>query len=315
MTRVPLKLSFRKFYPGFDPTLYFIPLVEKALQASVEVVAPTQVSDLEFVSVYHQSRTLTGRGAAYVGREIFRNGSVGINESRPSHLARHAIWYSGENLRPPHEAWDATWSFDVTSERTCNVYFPLWWLLFPELLGIDIPSPENRIGREITLDECMSQRDPIGLDRERFLCAFIGNPEPTRMRALDALREVGDVDVYGSSSGKSVSTKWEVARHYRFMLCFENDVWPGYVTEKAFDAWACGCIPVWSGIDREGFLNKEAIINAAELASLDDLLDEVATLERDRSRRAHVNGSPILSKVPNLDAILQSVRNVAGLSS
>ena len=34
---------------------------------------------------------------------------------------------------------------------------------------------------------------------------------------------------------------------YRFALCFENTAFPGYVTEKIFDCFAAGCIPIYLG--------------------------------------------------------------------
>jgi hypothetical protein len=34
---------------------------------------------------------------------------------------------------------------------------------------------------------------------------------------------------------------------YRFALCFENTAFPGYVTEKIFDCFVAGCIPIYLG--------------------------------------------------------------------
>jgi hypothetical protein len=235
-----------------------------------------------------------------------------MNESSPSHLAGRSIWYTAENTRPPLGDWNATWSFDVDSQTLKNVYFPLWWLLFPELLpgGKVQSSPEDRIGREVTLEECLAERVADTADRPGFLCAFVGNPEPTRMRALTALTEIGEVDIYGSWSGRPVATKGEVARNYRFMLCFENDIWPGYVTEKAIDAWACGCVPVWCGLDPEGYLNPNALVNHAELRGLELLTETIARLESDRDSLTRVASSPILARQPSLAGVIDSLREV-----
>jgi hypothetical protein len=35
--------------------------------------------------------------------------------------------------------------------------------------------------------------------------------------------------------------------NYRFALCFENTAFPGYVTEKIFDCFVAGCIPIYLG--------------------------------------------------------------------
>jgi hypothetical protein len=50
-----------------------------------------------------------------------------------------------------------------------------------------------------------------------------------------------------------VPRKHEVLKQYRFSLCYENAVFPGYITEKPFDCWLAGCVPVYLGapdIDR-----------------------------------------------------------------
>jgi hypothetical protein len=41
--------------------------------------------------------------------------------------------------------------------------------------------------------------------------------------------------------------KRAVLSRYRFAICFENTVFPGYLTEKLFDCLLAGCIPVYWG--------------------------------------------------------------------
>lgn len=45
----------------------------------------------------------------------------------------------------------------------------------------------------------------------------------------------------------SVEDKLGTLRHFRFALCFENCVFPGYVTEKVFDCFLSGCVPIYLG--------------------------------------------------------------------
>lgn len=159
-----------------------------------------------------------------------------------------SIWFTGENIRPPllEQGWDLTLSFDPNSEVSGNLYLPLWWFMLPELLAPikGTYSAENRLGRELSVAELLAPRSATPADRPGFACAIFRNAEPKRLEAIRALRTLGQVDVYGSGNGREVATKAEVLREYRFCICFENDVYPGYVTEKVFDAWAGGCIPV-----------------------------------------------------------------------
>ncbi len=70
----------------------------------------------------------------------------------------------------------------------------------------------------------------------------------------------------------TVPGKHDVLRQYKFALCYENAVFPGYVTEKIFDALFAGCIPVYLGapdvtdmLPPEIFIDKRRFKTYAEL--------------------------------------------------
>ena len=46
---------------------------------------------------------------------------------------------------------------------------------------------------------------------------------------------------------RSVNDKISTMSEYKFALCFENCVFPGYITEKIFDCFAAGTIPIYLG--------------------------------------------------------------------
>ena len=60
----------------------------------------------------------------------------------------------------------------------------------------------------------------------------------------------------------------------KFNFCFENCLYPGYISEKIFDAIISGCIPVYWG-DGAGALgqSKGAYIDAGEFPSIKKLID------------------------------------------
>jgi hypothetical protein len=72
----------------------------------------------------------------------------------------------------------------------------------------------------------------------------------------------------------TIKNKWEVLPRYRFNLCYESirDE-PGLVTEKIFDSFRCGCVPVYLGasnisdyVDDQAFIDRRRFKNNAELA-------------------------------------------------
>jgi hypothetical protein len=59
---------------------------------------------------------------------------------------------------------------------------------------------------------------------------------------------------------------------YRFALCFENTAFPGYVTEKIFDCFAAGCIPIYLGApDIRDLVPAGAFIDARDFSDLTGL--------------------------------------------
>jgi hypothetical protein len=62
---------------------------------------------------------------------------------------------------------------------------------------------------------------------------------------------------------------WEVKRQflspYKFTIAFENDIFPGYQTEKLYDAMLAGSIPIYCGDPFVGdIFNPKSFINADE---------------------------------------------------
>lgn len=70
----------------------------------------------------------------------------------------------------------------------------------------------------------------------------------------------GELPVFG---------KVRTLSEYRFALCFENTAFPGYVTEKIFDCFAAGCIPVYLGApDITNLVPAAAFIDARDFHDL-----------------------------------------------
>jgi hypothetical protein len=73
---------------------------------------------------------------------------------------------------------------------------------------------------------------------------------------------------------------------YRFALCFENAVFPGYITEKIWDCFAAGTIPVYLGApDVDRHIPRAAYVDAHEYpayGALERHLRSMTTTEANR---------------------------------
>lgn len=77
--------------------------------------------------------------------------------------------------------------------------------------------------------------------------------------------------IRGSLSGKQ---KLATLKNYRFGICFENThTTPGYITEKIFDYFAAGCVPVYWGPDNVAeFIPEGCFIDYRQFESNDHML-------------------------------------------
>lgn len=301
-----LRVAFRRFYPGFDPNSFWIPLLTYAIGKSVHVVRPKS-AELVVTSVFESF------GEMWKRRLLTRSAKprVPAMTADASRGARH-IWITGENIRPPLCGYDLTVSFDTDPFGGTNVYFPLMLEFLSWTQYWNSPTwladTSRGVPRLDALSLCQPRTSSVS-ERKGFVCAFIGNPEPVRLRAIESLRRHGDVEVFGSAVGRPVPSKAEIAKDYRFMLAFENDIYPGYVTEKALEAYACGCIPLWRGDDAAKLLTPAAIVNASNFQTLDEFADHVANLDEDLEQLDHMASSPLLSEAPSLDALASALKD------
>ena len=191
-----------------------------------------------------------------------------------------------------------------------NAYLPLWWITSSDIL---IPTISPYLGKPITIDEMLTPRKPSYDSRKKFCVSFIGKAYPFRMHALTALSKIGKVDVFGAISRNTPKTrafeKFKISQNYRFVFCFENDLFPGYVTEKAPEAWATGAIPLYWGADSKKYFNNKSLINLDDFATMEDFTVEVQKVNQSKSLWTQIASQPLLNKRPNLDEVKTVLRN------
>jgi len=91
-----------------------------------------------------------------------------------------------------------------------------------------------------------------------------------------------DAHKYPSYQGP-ISDKIAVIKEYRFTLCYENcrDI-PGYITEKIFDCFAAGTIPIyWGANNIEDYIPKQCFIDRRDFANLEQLYAFIKGMKKD----------------------------------
>lgn len=171
--------------------------------------------------------------------------------------------YQSKNLKLFSKIY--TWDDDLVDNKK---YFKFYYPVLQPMLA-DLPSFE-----------------------EKKLCTLIASnkksPHPKelyshRRAVIDFFEktEGNDFTFYGNfwnpaefkNCGGKIKNKLEVLKNYRFCICYENmcDV-KGYVTEKIFDCFAAGVVPIyWGATNITEFVPSNCFIDRTKFSSLDEL--------------------------------------------
>lgn len=245
-----MNLSFRNFPFDFNPTDNFFrslvldPRIENANLPDIDFYGCYPEHNLGYKAFLYAKSRMSSSGMANWLK--FQNGT-------PFCLDKDKLnfWSTFENRRPPVDQALYTFSFDIDSYNGSNFYLPLIYLYMD--LKLQIPySPRHPVTQEYALSP---RSIPWNLEfkRKKVACTFINNPHPTRIRAIREFAKNHDIDIFGRLSNNYVSNKIKTGENYWLNFCFENDLYPGYVTEKALEAWLSYSIPVYWGDDAKEY--------------------------------------------------------------
>jgi len=304
------EVSFYNFPHDFDPkNNYFRDLIERASELT-DINFPIdvygcypEISLIKKALLFFKSRFLDSAMTEWL------NHQQGI--IKPSDTNAYNIWCTFENRRPPLGDFDLTFSYDLDSFNETNYYLPLLYQYMH--IRDEKKKPWKHL---IKPKECTKKRnldENFFKNKNGFVSSFINNPHPTRLRAISALSKIGQVDVFGRSVGNYVEDKIGAAEKYWFNLCFENDLYPGWVTEKVLEAWLAGSIPLYWGLDSAGLLNPKAIVNLNEFKSLNAFIEYVEYLFSNPVIMKEMINQPLLladfDEVGPLDFLVNGLRN------
>ncbi len=116
---------------------------------------------------------------------------------------------------------------------------------------------------------------------------------PERINAIKWFEQnhIEDFDLYGigwekekfSSYRGPVKSKNETLKKYKFSICYENikDV-PGYITEKIFDCFFAGCVPVyWGASNIADHIPANCFIDRRSYSSYAELYNHLVSMPED----------------------------------
>jgi len=268
----PLKIAYCDWWyeeycgGNFDVNNNFITDILKKYGDVVEIVVvdPTQNPDVLFYSIF------------------------GNEHTKYTNVRR--IFFSGEPFGIRAEA-DFNFTFDRNSDK--NTRFPLWLGYMNDYL----------------LEECHRRKSGIiNVPKRNRFCSFIANGEVKtthRRTIIEKLSMYKKVDCggnylnnigYNVPRGINCSGKIEHNNNYKFAIAFENEDYPGYVTEKICDIYKSNSIPIyWGTKEVAKDFNPSTFINARDFNNFDELVEYIIKVDNDDDLYASYFKEPMFS--------------------
>lgn len=231
-----LKIAFVDFWPQYEIEDIFTPILSKKYNVIIDNNNP----DIIIHSIFNRMQGIT---------------------KYPRNIKR--ILWLAENWRPTQFDTDYSVSFDLPTEK--NFRLPLWQAYI--LLR---PDYKEKLFNKIKHDNF-----------DRFCSFTVSNPSNfVRNSMFSSLTQYKRVHSYGRYMTNSMELQqasqgkyWRDAKDvffdkykHKFSICYENNAYPYYVTEKIMDSFLSGSLPVYWGASKvvEDF-NEKAFINVNKL--------------------------------------------------
>jgi len=339
-----IRIDFQYFGSGFNPEdNFFI----KLLQPYFDITVTKDRPDFVFFSVFHEIKTDNKIESAikkiYVkSNSLLKKTFPGLHSSLKKSdfstvIKKEAgfvqsrfsmpvlkgdfvkIFYTGENLAPDMGLCDWAFSFCYDEEFKHPHHMRL-----PNYLTAG------------NLTELIKQTDPREILKSKIkFCNFVySNEVGFRNKFFEKLNHYKRVDApgrcmnnmppighYDSPLSSRFGPDWNEAKihflkDYKFTIAFENESYPGYVTEKIVHPMLANSIPIYFGnkfVGRD--FNKKSFLFITDPDNLDELIEKVIELDRDDEKYISMMKEPWLinnqkNKYMDNDRLLQRFKTI-----
>lgn len=249
--REKIKIDFSDFWGGFDKTNnYFYNLLNEEFDVVI-----TDNPDYLFFSIFGNKHL------NYKCKKIF---------------------YTGENIAPPLNYCDYSFSFDYLNDER-NYRLP-HYLLYDGYYELQKPK---------TIDESLVKRK---------FCNFVVSNNACQERnsfytELSKYKKVDSGGRFANNIGGPVDNKVNFQSDYKFSIAFENNAYrpqhPGYTTEKIMEPMTVNSIPIYWGNPEIGKeFNTKSFINVYDYDSIDDVIDYIIELDKDDNKYLELLNQP-----------------------
>lgn len=158
-------------------------------------------------------------------------------------------------------------------------------------------------------DEDIFNNNYDNLNRDKLCVACFHNKESFRTKYFDDLNNIIQIENISGKIENSISAKLNEISKYKFNFCFENKQKPGYLTEKIYESFIGGCIPVYAGDELVSeIFNPKAFINCNGKTS-EQIANEIIKINNDKDLYNKMISQQIFNNPNYINEKLDEVRN------
>ena len=206
-------------------------------------------------------------------------------------------------LRPLHNAKTAVFLFEPPATSPHQYQHRRWEIVDKVFTWHDGLVDNKKVHKFHWMQYNLDPDNPFMCDQRPFaqkkLCTMISSNRHSnhpqalfnkRLEIIDFFDSLNthEFDLYGRSCAGNrrknyrgaVDNKYQCMKDYRFYICFENMDGPaGYITEKIFDCFFGGCIPIYIGAPNiEKYVPQDCFINMRNFNSYQELYNFIKNM-------------------------------------
>jgi alpha(1,3/1,4) fucosyltransferase len=184
-------------------------------------------------------------------------------------------------VRSFHESFGKVYSMIdliIDNQRYFKFYFPQPRL---QMISELIPFKDKKLCTLIAGNKGSNAKNELYSKRRETIDFF----EAQRGNDFD-FYGIGWSPKYKNYKGR-IKTKKDVLKKYKFCICYENIAGlNGYITEKIFDCFVAGCVPIyWGSYNITQYIPADCFIDRRYFASNQELYDYLKTIDTQEYER------------------------------
>ena len=137
----------------------------------------------------------------------------------------------------------------------------------------------------------------------------------SRLNAIQNISEYKRVDIFGKANPEynlpdGEKHKLDLISNYKFSLCYENSISPGYHTEKLLHGKIAGNIPIYYGDETvcKDF-NPKSFINTVNMSD-EEMIETIKEIDTNRELYDRINSEPLFENKISLEPLINNLYKI-----